>query len=149
MSGAFLEHKRLRCVIVENGSLSLAEAGAGDFDETIVIAQMQGELPEAFSERVTRRLVNFERLRKCAQSAVMLVGTSNDAATVAARRTMLGALARHVRPWGAAAEVVLITSPDAPGEHRAGLLTLAETMLALPSSERVPIKMQFGQPRAA
>lgn len=149
MSEAFLEQKRLRCVIVENGSSSLAEAGPGDFDETIVIAQLQGEVPAAFAERVEARLTNLERLRKCAESAVMLLGSSHAAAATAARRTLLGSLARHVRARGDAAEVLLITSPDVSSEHRAGLLALADAMLALPSSERVPIKVQFGEPRAA
>lgn len=149
MSGAFSNQKRLRCVIVENGSLSLAEAGAGDFDETIVIAQMQSETPAAFAERVNGRLSSLERLGKSPESAMMLVGNNRDGAASSARQVILGNLSRHIRARSAAGELILMTSPDAPSEDRADLLMLADAMLALPSEERVPIKIQFGQPRAA
>jgi hypothetical protein len=144
-SVAFQSRERLRCVIVENGSLSLSEAGAGDFDETIVIAQMPCESGPAFAERVAGRLSSLERTRKCADTAVMLVGSDNGALAVESRLAVLGSLSRHVRARGEAATLTLMTSQNADVER----LGLAEALLALPSSERVAIKVHFSQPRAA
>ncbi len=150
MSGEFTNQKRLRCVIAELGSLSLAEASlSAEFDETIVIGQMQGESPAVFAERVKSRLSSLERLRRFAESGVVLVGSGRDASASAARHAVLVSLSRHLRARGAAPELILITGPEAASEHRADMLALAEAMLALPSAERVPIKMHFGQPRAA
>lgn len=141
--------ERLRCVIVENGSLPLAEAGAHGFEETVVIAQMHEELPAAFADRITERLASLERSGKGFESAVLMVSQRRDAAATAARQTVVGRLSRHVRARNAQAELTLLTGRDVACEHRADLLGLAETLMALPISERVPLKLRFGQPPLA
>lgn len=141
--------ERLRCVIVEKGSLPLVEADAAGYDETLVIAQMKEELPGAFAERVRIRLGNLERAGRYCHSAVMLVGTDNDPGVLAARRATLLGLSRYLRASGSSADVTLVTGCELASEDRAGLLELADALLTLPSSLRVPIKLRFGHQRAA
>jgi len=141
--------ERVRCVIVENGSLPLDEAGTDGYDETVVIAQMKDELPGAFGERVTSRLASLERAGKTSDAALVLVGSRNDAASSASRRRVMLVLCRYLRAGAANAEVTLMTQRGLASEQHAELLDLAEAMLALPSPLRVLFKLRFGQPRAA
>jgi hypothetical protein len=141
--------ERLRCVVVENGSALLVEAGSADFDETIVVAQGEGELPTAFTQRFADRLTMLERAGRHLESVVVLVSSRNDAEARAARRRVIALLSSHARAHGALAELSLMTEHDSDAEHQAELFGLAEAVTALPNAELVPVRVRFGRSSAA
>ena len=90
--------ERLRCVILECGAGRLREADG--FDQTIAVAQMQGESPLAFAQRVVERIANIDRSGRSFESATMLVGLRDDLAAKAARRLIALTLSAHARARG-------------------------------------------------
>jgi hypothetical protein len=137
-------NERLRCVIVEHGSPRLSEAGAGAFDETIAIAQMQGELPVAFAARVLERIATIERAGRALESAVVLAGSSCEPAAKAARRSIVMKLSAHARARGELSQLTLARDTDAKPDSRAELLGLAEEVMVLPHADSLRVRVRFG-----
>lgn len=141
--------ERLRCVIIESGSLPLAEAGSEGYDETIVIAQMQGELPAEFAARVSERLAVLERVGKDFESKVLLIGNRHDQEASGSRREIIAGLSRRDRARCGTSELTLMIDHDSGADQRAELLALAEAAMALPNAELMPIRLRFGHAQAA
>lgn len=137
--------ERVRCVVVESGSLLLNEAGSAGFDETIVIAQLYGESPADFAQRFAERLAQLERVGRHLQSAVVLISRSNELEARVARRRIIALFATHARTFGALSELTLMTDRDSGAEHQAELFGLAEAVTALPSAELMPVRVCFSR----
>jgi hypothetical protein len=140
---------RVRCVIVESGANLLAETLADGFDETIGVAQTQGEPPLAFVQRAMARIEFVERSGKRFESAMLLTGGSHDRASKAARRLLVLGVAAQAGAYGALSELTLIADGDAASETRAEMLELAEEVTASPNAELVPVRVRFGAPTPA
>lgn len=120
----------IRCVVIESGSLRLTDSDAENFDQTIVIAQMQDEPAAAFAERALERIANVERSgRRCA-SATLLAGNQHEGAAQAARRRVVLGLTAHVQPTPGSGKLTLRAALETAPEHRAELLDLAADVMA-------------------
>lgn len=139
---ALPSHERLRLVIVECGAARLPRADG--FDETIVVAQMQGEPSLAFAQRVIDRLATIERAGRQLESAMLLAGDDYHRQTNAARRLLVLALSAHARARGGMSELTLASLRDASPESCAELLGLAEELMVLPNGDSVPVRVRFG-----
>jgi hypothetical protein len=137
--------ERLRCVVVESGAPLLVQNAPTGFDETIVIAETQGEASSAFAQRFADRLTHLERTGRHLDAVVVLVGSRNDPETRAARRRLVESLSSHARAQGASSELTLMTERDDDAEQQAELFALAEAVTALPNAELVPVRVRFGQ----
>jgi hypothetical protein len=120
----------IRCVVIESGSLPLTDADAENFDQTLVIAQMQDEPSSAFAERTLERLVGVERSGRRFTSITLQAGNQRDAAAQAARRRIVLALAAHAQATPGFGMFTLRAAREAAPEHRAELLDLAADVMA-------------------
>ncbi len=139
---ALPRNERLRCVVLERGAGRLTEAAG--FDETIVVAQMQGESPLAFAHRVIERIASMDRSGRSFESATLLVGSRDDRPAKAARRLMALALSAHARARDDFSELTLAAVDETTPEGRAELLGLAEELMAQPNSSCVPVRVRLG-----
>jgi hypothetical protein len=139
---ALPRNERLRCVVLECGAGRLREADG--FDETIAVAQMHGESPLAFAQRVIERIASIDRSGRSFESATLLVGPRDDWPAKAARRLIALALSAHARARRDMSELTLAAVGEAKPEGRAELLGLAEELMALPNSSSVPVRVRFG-----
>jgi hypothetical protein len=137
---------RLRCVVIESGSFPLTQAGAEDFDETLVIAQMRGEPAAVFAQRALARIASIERAGRRFDAATVLTGDGDDAATLAARRLIVLGLSTHGSANGGMTELLLTARPKASLEVRFGLLGLVEEVLGSSNGPQVPVRLRFGEP---
>jgi hypothetical protein len=134
-------NERLRCVVVESGASGLRQAGG--FDETVVVAQMRGEPPFAFAQRVTEKIATVERSGRHFESATVLAGDQRDRASKAARRLVVLALSAHARARGGMSELALVSAAEGWPERSAELLGLAEELMVLPNADSVPVRVRF------
>jgi hypothetical protein len=134
--------ERLRCVILEGGAGRLEEAAG--FDETIAIAQMQHESSLAFGQRVIERLASIERSGRGFGSVTLLVGPHHDRSAKATRRLIALALSAVVRVGDGPSQLTLAAMDEVEAEGRAGLLELAEELMALPNASSVSVRLRFG-----
>lgn len=140
--------ERRRLLIVEQEASPLHGEGSGDFDETLAIAQLRGELPVAFAQRTLQRLAAAERSGRQYGAAVILAGRRNDAAAVAARRLIAGGLAGHGQAHCATFELSLEAEADASAQARAALLQLAGELTTSGEPGRVAVRLRFGRASA-
>jgi hypothetical protein len=135
---------RIRCVVAERGSAGLEQTG-GDFDETIVVAQLQDEPPSSFEQRVLTRVAGIERSGRHCESITMLTGNRHDLASTVARRRMVFGLARHGQARGELAELQLAAQPQAGPASRAELLGLIGEVLASAEGKSPAVRLLFDQ----
>jgi hypothetical protein len=131
--------------VIESGSFPLTQAGAEDFDETLVIAQMREESAIVFAQRALARIASVERSGRRFDGATVLTGDCEDATALAARRLIVLGLSMHGRAHGMS-ELLLSARPKASLEVRVGLLGLVEEVLASSNGDQVPIRLRFGEP---
>jgi hypothetical protein len=127
---------------MECGSGRLTEARG--FDETIVVAQMQGEHPLAFARRVIDRIASVERSGRRFDSATVLTSRQHGFASRAARRQVALALSAHARGRGGMSELTLMSVAEAEPGGSDELLGLAEELMVLPNAKSVPVRVRFG-----
>jgi|SRR6478752_3840824 len=137
----------IRCVVLEAGSLPLTDSDAEGFDQTIVIAQMQGELPALFAQRTLERLASVERSGRRLEAATLLTGDRHDPASSAARRLIAMGLSASARAHGPGhvAKLTLYAPPKFCSQQCAELLGLAEEVTALGQGEHVPVRVRFDE----
>jgi hypothetical protein len=140
----------LRCVVLENGSRPLTDAGAQSFDQTLVMAQMHGELPALFAQRTLERLASIERSGRRLEAATLLTGDQHDSASNAARRLIAMGLSASAQAHhaGHPVELTLCAARGSSPAHRAELLSLAEEVMALSGGEHVPVRVRFDEAKA-
>ena len=139
--------ERLRCIVVECGSSSLAHRDAEGFDETIAIAQMPGEPAALFAQRAIARIVGVERSGRHFESLTLSTGREYDPAARAARRLLVHGLSAHARSREQSVEVLLQGHVDASPEQRCELLQLVGEVTAS-SSDAVSVRLCFGESSA-
>lgn len=135
--------ERLRCIVVERGSEPFAQQSADGFDETIAIAQMPGELPAVFAQRVMGRLAGVERSGRHCESLTLLTGRQDDAASRAARRLLVLGLSAHANSKDQSTELLLQGHADASAQARGELLELVGEVTE--ASGAVSVRLCFGE----
>jgi hypothetical protein len=140
--------ERRRLLIIEQETSPLRGEGSGEFDETLAIAQLRGELPVAFAQRTLHRLASAERSGRQFGAAVLLAGRRDDAAAVSARRLIAEGLARHGERIGATFELSLEAEADASASARAALLQLAGEIASSGQPGHVAVRLRFGRDSA-
>jgi hypothetical protein len=136
--------QRLRLLVVETGASPLRGEGSDEFDETLAIAQMRDEQPEAFAQRTLDRLASVERSGRHYASAVLLTGPRHDdAARVARRRIALG-LAAHGSAHGDSCELRFESDRGVSEQAQVGLLELVEELMADREHGAIPVSLRFG-----
>ena len=135
--------QRLRVVVKEAGSLPLATQNAGAFDETIIIAQMNGEAEAEFAERVIERFKSIGRSRRRLCAATLQVGAVHDAETTERRRTLLVALMKQASASGEASELVVEAPSSLGAEGHEGLLSLVDDLLQRPECATLHVRLRF------
>jgi hypothetical protein len=141
--------ERRRLLIVEQEASPLPGDDSADFDETLAIAQLRGELPVAFAQRTLQRLALAERSGRRFGSAMILAGRRNDAEQLAARRLIAEGLAIHGRGHSGTFELSLEAEADASAQARAALLQLAGELTVRAAPGSVAVRLRFGRPSAA
>lgn len=122
---------------------NLAKLGSIAPENVIVVAQMQGEGPDAFQSRVLGRC-RREMARGCAlRTAVIGVAADAPAAAVEVRRRMLLALAELLAIWPDTE--LTLSAPSRIGTvDQMALFELVESLLrAAPS---LNVRLSFGDP---
>jgi hypothetical protein len=141
--------ERRRLLIVEQDSSPLPGEGSADFDETLAIAQLRGELPVAFAQRTLQRLAMAERSGRQFGAAILLAGRRNDAEQLAARRLIAEGLTNHGRAHSGTFELSLEAEADASAQARAALLQLAGELTVSADPGSVAVRLRFGRPSVA
>jgi hypothetical protein len=134
---------RFRVLVKEAGSSPLTSGGSEAYDQTVVIAQMRGESPLNFTERVLERVASLARSGRRLCAATLQAGDRHDAATIVARRTMLLALLEQAARVGGISEVLLEAHGAAAGPGSAELLTLVDELLQRPECDALPVRLRF------
>jgi hypothetical protein len=140
--GASPARERLRVLVKETGSGPLTSAEAGAFDETMVIAQMQGEPAEVFAERAVERIAAAERAGRRFDSSLLLVGDQQEPGSQAARLAIARSMAAHARAHGQS-ELILETTATPKAALRHELVSLVEELLAGSEGQSVPVRLRF------
>jgi hypothetical protein len=144
-----VEQPNIRLVVVEGGACGFESRVPPDAsEETIVIAQTEGEAPASLALRVASRIASVERSRRRIGRAVLLVAERRDAHVSRSRRLMTHACLSHMHQNG---DGELIVDADrAEAEVRDDLLSLVEGLLEEFEQGSVPIRLQFRRapPRA-
>lgn len=136
--------ERVRLLIKEADSAVLTGHDAGEFDQTLVVAQMPGELPAAFASRALHRIAVLERSGRGVSSATILAGRAHNGGVAAARRLIALALAEHVG-GSAGPTALMIHAAAATGDAaRRQLLGLVDEVLCSSQGHSVPVKLRFG-----
>lgn len=140
----------IRLVVVEDGAYGFESRVPPDAgEETIVIAQTEGEAPASLFLRVASRIASVERSQRSIGRAVLLVAARRDAHVSGSRRQMTHAFLSHMHQSG---DGELIVDADHAEVHlRDELLSLVEGLLEEFEQGSVPIRLQFRRepPRAS
>jgi hypothetical protein len=137
--------RQVRLIVVETGSTgALADASADDPDQTVLIAQNDGELRMEFAARVVRRILSLERdEREVAKTLLLLAPQFDDEATVA-RLLIARALITHaVTLQGGPAEVVVDVGHDARGVLPNGFPALVDALVGEAGRGAVTISVEL------
>lgn len=140
--------ERLRCIVIERDGSSLTRTHSEDFDETIVIAQWQGELPAAFAQRTIARAASVERSGRHFESVSILMSRYHDAGLNAARRRVVLSLLGHTQSdRNGRAELVLQAPAESGDQARRQLLELVGDVVESSAVAPVPVRLRFGAPK--
>jgi len=132
----------VRLVVVESGASRFeSRVPPDDGDETIVVAQNEGELPASLVTRVASRISAIEGSRRTIGRAIVLVEGRHDAQASGARWLMARALLSHLL-LGGGSELVL-DADGATADLRHQLLSLVESLLEEFEQSSVPVRLQF------
>lgn len=134
--------ERLRLLVKEAGSGPLTSAEAEAFDETMVIAQTQGESAQTFAERAVERIATAERAGRRFDSTLLLAGDQPEQGAQAARRAIARSMAAHARAHGQP-ELVIETTATPSAALRHELLALAEELLVGSEGQSTPVRLRF------
>lgn len=135
--------EQVRCVVRELGASGDIPRGGDELDQTVVLAQMQGEAPLPFAQRVLDRIASLERTGRHFEAALVTTGDLDDHPTRAARSRIVLGLAAHARAHGGISELRLSAPADAGPPRRAELLGLVEEVWALGGERPIPIRVSF------
>lgn len=131
-------------MVVESGASLFAHTDG--FDETIAVAQMQGEPATLFAQRALARIASIERSGRHFESMAVLAGGRSDAGSKAARRLIVLGLSSHARAIGQPAELLLHAYAHASVQERSELLELVGE--ATDVSGSLSVRLCFGEPPA-
>ncbi len=95
--------ERLRVLVKESGSAPLTAGGADTYDETVVIAQVNGEAPATFAERAVERVDALLRSGRSPSAVSLQAGPLHGAEVHESRAKLLG----HFMRRGSLTEVAL------------------------------------------
>jgi hypothetical protein len=137
--------QRLRLLVVESGASPLRGDGSEEFDETLAIAQMRDEHPEAFAQRTLDRIAAAERSGRHYASAVVLTGSRHDRESRAARRRIALGLAAHTSAHGDGCELHFEADCGASEQAQAGLLELVEELMASGQHAATSVRLRFAE----
>jgi hypothetical protein len=137
------EAARRRLVVVERGASLLAAEVAEDVDETVVLAQLQGETAADFAERALVRIASDTRPSQGYTEAFLLTARDADDATLSARRLIALAIAAHGETNPALQQLVLIAASDTPEHSRCQLLELTDDVVLGEEARPLPVSLRF------
>jgi|GEM_PF-5020407 len=140
---------RRRLLIVEGGASVLSPDGADGFDETVALLELAGDEPADFADRVLRRLATAERSGQSFDAVLLFIGSSCTPSAQAARRLIALGIAAHAQTNARLSELVVVARANAPEELRYHLLELADELILGSDHEPLPVRVRFGDPKAA
>jgi hypothetical protein len=135
--------ERLQCIVIESGSSPLAESNAEGFDETVAIAQLAGECPALFAQRILARIASVERSHRHFEAITLLTNEQYDRRSKAARQLIILGLSAHARAHGQPVELTILAPATSTSDERAELLQLAGE--ATEASPTLLVRLRFGE----
>lgn len=140
------DRQRLRCIVVEDGGPGLSHERCDDFDETVAIAQLPGEMPVQFAQRTLAKIANVERSGRHFEALALLTSHRQDGAAQAARRLIVLGLSNHAQARGASATLLVQAHDDADDAARRQLLELVGEVTESSAHAGMAVRLRFGQP---
>lgn len=142
-SAASTASARRRLMVVESGASVFTREGAEQFDETVAIAQLQGERPGEFAERCLHRIASAERAGRGFRAAMLFTSARHDQASADARRLIALGIAQHAESAAELSELVVVTAPTAEPQLRDELLDLVDELLLCSDRRPLPVRICF------
>lgn len=141
------EVRRVRLVVVEDGAPAVdSHLSPVPCDETVVVHQLDGELPVDLARRVVRRIGALERSGRGVARAAILMACRSDSQVMAARHLLARALVAHAHAaLAGATEFILAVDGGGDADLRQELMALAEVLVG-GSGSHVAIRVCFGPP---
>jgi hypothetical protein len=123
--------RQVRLIVVETGSTgALAAAAADDGEQTVLVAQNDGEPRLEFAARVVRRILSLERDEREVSKTLLLLAPQFDDDVTVARLLIARALITHaVALRGGPAEVVIDLGRDSRGVLPNGFPALVDALV--------------------
>lgn len=141
-------YPRSRLVIAESGSPRALLDGAGEFDQTVSIQQLEHETSADFAERAMQRISLALASRQYFTCATLLVGPGYDQLTCSARRLVSLAIADYADSTRTMSELVAVVPADAHPEVRASVLELADDLVLSATRTPLSVRILFLEPDA-
>jgi hypothetical protein len=131
--------------LIESGGAGLEEHSASDgSDQTVALAQGDGEPMSRFSVRVVRRIQVLERARLSVERAFLLLGPRFDAEATLARLIIARILIKHsLVASGNGSALVLSASSSQRSETQRWLPRLVDAMIGEARSGAVSIAVNY------
>lgn len=134
--------QRVRLLIAEKGADNLdAYLSPAEYDELIVLRQLEGETPTDLFVRTLTRISSLECTGKRVCHAFIALAPSFEPELAAARQMLGLALLSHVNAVGDDSELVLGIAHSAALEFRQQIMSLVESLVAHPGSRHAPIRV--------
>jgi hypothetical protein len=122
----------------------MAHAATAGSEQTLALAQRDGEAAAEFAGRVIRRIRALERSGQSVEQTLLLLGPRFEADSTAARLLIARALVTHSATAPTmAAELVLSSTGGDRGELQRWLPGLVDVLLAESESGRMAIAVQL------
>lgn len=128
--------------------MGFSQGSYDEFDETMAIAQLPGEMPVDFAQRTLAKIASVERSGRHFEALALLTGDHHDGPARAARRLIVLSLSTHASTHGASAALLLRADHRTSDEARSQLLELVAEATESSAGNGPGIRLRFEEPQA-